>query len=456
MPVSYLELENFKSYAGVQRIGPFKDFTSVIGPNGAGKSNLMDAIAFLFGVQSRDLRSSQLKDLIFRPPGADSRSTKLKASATLVYQESGEEYRFSRSVAPSGAGEYQIDGTTVSFADYEKRLGEIGVILKARNFLVFQGDVESIARKTPRELVDMLEQISGSADLRDDYNEALKTKEEAEAATIFAYNKQKGLKSERRLLKDQKDEAVKFERLLETKADLQTDLYLWLLYHIHTDIQDGEKSANDLNVEFASLAEEETTAAKALKAAKKKASTARRETANADKKRIQLSGEVDKLEPSIIQTTEEIKNLNKKVKSDQRQLDKLNDDAERHTVTLKEIKKEIGEYKETQSQLEKDYEEIKQTAVGQDEVALTDEQEAEFERVKVAAAAASDKHRRKLTALNRKLEAARARASTFKNEYQELQDRKNDAGRQVSEFADRKAKLTKVSEPIVLVERFQL
>lgn len=39
-----IEVENFKSYAGSQSIGPFKDFTAVIGPNGAGKSNLMDAI----------------------------------------------------------------------------------------------------------------------------------------------------------------------------------------------------------------------------------------------------------------------------------------------------------------------------------------------------------------------------------------------------------------------------
>lgn len=29
-----LELENFKSYCGLQVIGPFDDFTCIIGPNG--------------------------------------------------------------------------------------------------------------------------------------------------------------------------------------------------------------------------------------------------------------------------------------------------------------------------------------------------------------------------------------------------------------------------------------
>ena len=32
----YLDLENFKSYRGKQRIGPFNNFTAIIGPNGSG------------------------------------------------------------------------------------------------------------------------------------------------------------------------------------------------------------------------------------------------------------------------------------------------------------------------------------------------------------------------------------------------------------------------------------
>lgn len=38
----------------------------IIGPNGAGKSNLMDAISFVLGVRSAQLRSTQLKDLVYR------------------------------------------------------------------------------------------------------------------------------------------------------------------------------------------------------------------------------------------------------------------------------------------------------------------------------------------------------------------------------------------------------
>jgi structural maintenance of chromosome 1 len=59
-----LELENFKSYRGLQKIGPFKNFTAIIGPNGSGKSNLMDAISFVLGVKTQQLRGS-LKELLY-------------------------------------------------------------------------------------------------------------------------------------------------------------------------------------------------------------------------------------------------------------------------------------------------------------------------------------------------------------------------------------------------------
>lgn len=34
--LKYIEVDNFKSYVGQQRIGPFDRFTAIIGPNGSG------------------------------------------------------------------------------------------------------------------------------------------------------------------------------------------------------------------------------------------------------------------------------------------------------------------------------------------------------------------------------------------------------------------------------------
>jgi structural maintenance of chromosome 1 len=34
--LKYMELDNFKSYRGFVKIGPFMPFTAIIGPNGSG------------------------------------------------------------------------------------------------------------------------------------------------------------------------------------------------------------------------------------------------------------------------------------------------------------------------------------------------------------------------------------------------------------------------------------
>ena len=39
--LKYIEVDNFKSYRGKQKIGPFKKFSAIIGPNGSGKINII-------------------------------------------------------------------------------------------------------------------------------------------------------------------------------------------------------------------------------------------------------------------------------------------------------------------------------------------------------------------------------------------------------------------------------
>lgn len=134
-----LELENFKSYKGHQVIGPFYDFTAIIGPNGAGKSNLMDAISFVLGVRSGQLRGAQLKDLIYAYDDREREQRGRRAFVKLVYSlSSGSEIHFTRTITSSGGSEYRIDSRVVTWDQYNERLRELGILVKARNFLVFQ------------------------------------------------------------------------------------------------------------------------------------------------------------------------------------------------------------------------------------------------------------------------------------------------------------------------------
>jgi structural maintenance of chromosome 1 len=126
-----------------------------------------------------------------------------KSSRLAKKLPQGKTIIFSRIVTLKGSGEYQINGKNVTFKQYEAKLASIGVLLKARNFLVFQGDVEGMARKNPKQLVEMFENLSGSSELKEEYEMCMKAKEEAEQKTIFAFNKTKEHRSERKVLKEQ-------------------------------------------------------------------------------------------------------------------------------------------------------------------------------------------------------------------------------------------------------------
>jgi len=144
--IDRIVVENFKSYKGRQTIGPFKSFTAIIGPNGSGKSNLMDAISFVLGIRTQQLRGS-LKELLYSSSdmGADQERPR-RGSVQLVYvTDSDEEVTFSRVIQPSGAdldaayhSVYKIDARAVTWDAYAQRLGTFGILVKARNFLVFQ------------------------------------------------------------------------------------------------------------------------------------------------------------------------------------------------------------------------------------------------------------------------------------------------------------------------------
>ena len=90
--------------------------------------------------------------------------------------------------------------------------------MKAKNFLVFQGDVEAVASQSPRELTRLIEQISGSLELAAEYDKAKEAQERATENATFNFTKRRGIAGEIRQYKEQKGEAERFEGLCEERV----------------------------------------------------------------------------------------------------------------------------------------------------------------------------------------------------------------------------------------------
>ena len=137
-----------KIISGHHVIGEFKKFHAIIGPNGAGKSNLMDAISFVLGINTTQLRGVSLRDLVHRDKNSKQSGTAgelpkcyVKLSLKKLTKEGEEEetIEFMRQIVKQGqASEYSVSGQVVTKEVYESKLLELGININARNFLVFQ------------------------------------------------------------------------------------------------------------------------------------------------------------------------------------------------------------------------------------------------------------------------------------------------------------------------------
>uniref|UniRef100_A0A4W5KHQ8 Structural maintenance of chromosomes protein 1A n=1 Tax=Hucho hucho TaxID=62062 RepID=A0A4W5KHQ8_9TELE len=243
-----IEIENFKSYKGRQIIGPFHKFTAIIGPNGSGKSNLMDAISFVLAEKTSNLRVKTLKDLIHGAPVGKPAAN--RAFVSMVYHEdSGEERTFTRIIIGSSS-EYRINCKVVNLAEYSEELEKLGILIKARNFLVFQGAVESIAMKNPKERTALFEEISRSGELAQEYDRRKKEMVKAEEDTQFNYHRKKNIAAERKEAKQEKEEAERYQRLKDEVVKAHVQMQLFKLYHNDAEIEKLNRELSHRNKEI--------------------------------------------------------------------------------------------------------------------------------------------------------------------------------------------------------------
>ncbi|KAG0691154.1 Structural maintenance of chromosomes protein 1 [Pichia californica] len=281
-----LELYNFKSYKGKTLVGfGTSYFTSIIGPNGSGKSNMMDAISFVLGVRSNQLRSKNIKSLIYRGQineeeglnKEDKQEEELKnddkynsddddddddddinsdvemnmgiesssdnnesnfsdpnsAYVIAIYEKDNKDIlNLKREISPSGTSSFIVNGVQVTVSQYLKILKEENILIKAKNFLVFQGDVEKVASQSPLDLTNMIESISGSINLKKEFDDLKDEREKAHDITALKNSLKRNLKDEIKNLKVKCYEADQFEKKTKKLENLIITQYLSKLEYL--------------------------------------------------------------------------------------------------------------------------------------------------------------------------------------------------------------------------------
>lgn len=339
MALDRLHLNNFKSYGGKHVIGPFRTFTAVIGPNGAGKSNLMDAISFVLGVQTRHLRGSQLKDLIHKKESEREGEQSRTAYVQLVYKAlDGDEISFKRSIDAHGTAKYWLGGKHVKWDQYNDKLRSIGVLVKARNFLVFQGDVGSIASKNALELTQLFEIVSGSGDLQKDYTQLKELADKAEDEFLGTFEKKRNIVKEKKQMKEQKEEAERFKKLIDDQKNTKLEFFLWQLFNVEKDLEINRKALEVVKNELKEKQNMFATLDEEVKSKQQQHAQVKKSVFLLGKAINRKTKLMEKKRPAQIQLNEHITFLKRTVKAGEGQVSRLQSAQSKKEDQIKNLK----------------------------------------------------------------------------------------------------------------------
>ncbi|XP_041651704.1 structural maintenance of chromosomes protein 1B isoform X2 [Cheilinus undulatus] len=189
----------------------------------------MDALSFAMGERASSLRVKHLRDLIHGAhigrPAADT------ARVAMRYCDDEEQETVFCRTIQGDSSDYRINGKRVSLAIYTEELQKIGIVTKAQNCLVFQGAVESIAMKNPKERTKMFEFISQSGEYSAEYDKKKEALLKAKEDTQFHFNKKKSATTEKKQVSQEKMEAQKYQALVDELYQNRLQLSLAELYH---------------------------------------------------------------------------------------------------------------------------------------------------------------------------------------------------------------------------------
>ncbi|NWR09378.1 SMC1B protein, partial [Paradoxornis webbianus] len=345
--MGYLKLlvvKDFKSWRGQQLIGPFMRFNCIIGPNGSGKSNIMDAVSFVMCEKTSNLRVKNIQELIH---GAHvGKPVSSTASVKIVYcEEDGEEKTFSR-VIRGTCSEFLFNDKSVSRSAYIAELEKVGILVKARNCLIFQGTVESIAMKKPKERTQLFERISNSWEYAEDYERKKKRMQQAEEDAQFNYNKKKSVAAERKQAKIEKEEAEHYQMLIKELDEERIQLQLFQLYHNEKQIDSLKNSLDEKNMEAYIKKESLSAAEDSFKVKKKMFGILNRDQQLMEKEMKTLEASLIQQRPLYIKAKEntsyqikKVEMLKKSLRDKEKSCDKEKQNIEELQMELNDIEK---------------------------------------------------------------------------------------------------------------------
>ncbi|KAG0607985.1 hypothetical protein M758_8G069200 [Ceratodon purpureus] len=351
--IKKMVLENFKSYAGKQHIGPFhKCFSAVVGPNGSGKSNVIDAMLFVFGKRAKQMRLNKVSELIHNSTNHQNLD---KASVSVHFQEiidlendsyevvPGSDFVLTRVAFRDNSSKYYLDNRASTFTEVTKILKGKGVDLEHNRFLILQGEVEQISLMKPKAqsphdegFLEYLEDIIGSNQYVERIEAASKQLEELNEKKDSMVQRVKVAEKEKTGLEDAKNEAEQF--MLK-----EAELLKWKRRATELTLKEATAEADELKKKVTEMGdalkqerEKHATHAAEIKELEKKLKKETKYHEGIEGELKTCSDQFKAFERQDLKYQEDLKHLKQKLK-------KLEEKIAKDTAKIEEVEKETAE-----------------------------------------------------------------------------------------------------------------
>ncbi|EGR45216.1 uncharacterized protein TRIREDRAFT_68875, partial [Trichoderma reesei QM6a] len=363
--ITHLVLNNFKSYAGRQEVGPFHaSFSSVVGPNGSGKSNVIDSLLFVFGFRASKMRQGKISALIHNSaqyPNLEFCEVAVHFQEVLDQASTpggghtvipDSQLIISRKAFRNNSSKYYINNKESNFTTVTTLLRDRGVDLDHKRFLILQGEVESIAQMKPKAanehedgLLEYLEDIIGTSKYKTPIEESAAEVETLNEVCMDKSSRVQHVEKEKNSLEEKKDKALAFIRDENELAMKQSALYQLYIHECTDNIAVTEEAINQMQAELDNELEKHQGSQQIIKELESKYDEVIREFEIQDRQTKALSKELAKFEQERVKFDEKRKFLEDKRKK----LEKTIRNAEFSAAEAEETIEQCGNEIETKT-----------------------------------------------------------------------------------------------------------
>ncbi|XP_046393575.1 structural maintenance of chromosomes protein 4 [Ischnura elegans] len=363
--------ENFKSYAGVQVLGPFhKCFTAIVGPNGSGKSNVIDSLLFVFGYRAAKIRSKKVSVLIHKSPlHQDLNRCTVAVHFQQIIDQPGEGYDVvensqfcvSRTAFKDNSSFYQINGRRVQFKEVGTLLRSHGIDLDYNRFLILQGEVEQIAMMKAKGLsehepgmLEFLEDIIGTSRFKAPLEKLSVLVEELSEQRAEKFTRVRMVEKEKDSLIEPVKGVIGYLKDENRITHLKNILYQKEIFDKKEDFKKKEEEKNevDASIKTSKAKLKELSAAKDEKVKVLKENSKNLEGMTAEKE--ELTKKFKLLDNEDVKLQEHLKQKNAKRKANQQALKTEKEKLEALEKVPAENEKDIVELTAKEAQLMKE------------------------------------------------------------------------------------------------------